>query len=303
MLKNKYKHIFIIFNNKSGVTDALVQIKKLLCILEQNYSDTTKISLIKVSSFEEIRSQVNIACLTADVLIVAGGDGTLRVVADELYRSSITIKLMILPIGTVNLVARELAIPLDDIKKWAEHLLYGKIKLVYPLYINEQIFLTVAGVGADSYVISRVSSEEKRRFGKGAYIYRATELAYQSWGTQFSVVVNERKITNCAKTVLILHGCYYAGNYRLLPDLGLSLADKFFYVLVFDKADTFELVKYALLTGVGRLMKDPSVHIYKAENVSIHAESGPFPVQADGDIVCSTPVKVIVAARPLTFIG
>ncbi len=302
LYKNKYKHIFVLFNNNSGAEKGYKRIQLLVDMLTNLYKEETEISFIETSSFDDLRKQTQHACVTGDLLIVAGGDGSLRIVADELYRIDKTIKLMVFPMGTINLVARELEMPLNNIKKWVERLAFGREKNVYPIYANEQIFLTVAGIGVDSYVVSRVNSEEKRMFGKNVYVYKATGLAYKSWHTKFSVIVDGELVTKVAKTVLILHGRYYAGNYNLLPDLSLSLSDNFFYVLVFDKIDALAIMKYVLLAGIGKLMQDPSIQIYKAENLQVNAETGDFPIQIDGDVVCNTPVEIKIAKQPLTFI-
>jgi diacylglycerol kinase family enzyme len=117
-----------------------------------------------------------------DVVLVAGGDGTVRTVAQELAGSGLPIGL--LPSGTGNLLARNLGIPLGDVSAAVRSACAGASRPVDLGWIEldpaedgvsgERFAFTVmAGAGFDAAIMSGASSEMKCRLGPVAYLVAA----------------------------------------------------------------------------------------------------------------------------------
>lgn len=108
-----------------------------------------------------------------DLVMVAGGDGTVRVVCGELADSGI--KLAIIPAGTGNLLARNLEIPLDY-ERALRLLSDGKPTPLDVLKFTSEddpetleYSVVMAGVGADAAIMQDTDDRLKRQIGSLAY--------------------------------------------------------------------------------------------------------------------------------------
>lgn len=111
-----------------------------------------------------------------DVILVAGGDGTLRVVAETLHETRIPLAL--LPVGTGNLFARNLRLPLNDVALSVRTAFVGSNRDVDIGFAELRLpdessrryaFLVMAGVGIDAQMAAHTNARLKKRVGWVAY--------------------------------------------------------------------------------------------------------------------------------------
>ena len=109
----------------------------------------------------------------ADIVLVCGGDGTIRNVAQVLAGSGTALGLV--PAGTSNVLARNLAIVLNDPARATRIALSGSNRAVDVGRVTidgcaeEQVFLVMAGVGFDAAIMAGAPHELKSRLGPLAY--------------------------------------------------------------------------------------------------------------------------------------
>jgi diacylglycerol kinase (ATP) len=108
-----------------------------------------------------------------NVVIAAGGDGTINEIIQELAGSETA--LGVLPIGTVNVWARETGIPLDTAAA-SEVLLYGRRREVDLGLVQNRYFLLMAGIGIDGEVTHAVEKKPLKRLGPLGYLLMGTWL-------------------------------------------------------------------------------------------------------------------------------
>lgn len=109
-----------------------------------------------------------------DAIGVYGGDGTVNEVLLGMHKTSSRAKLLILPGGTGNLLAKKLGI--DDDKEVAlKSFDFKRTKKIDLGKVNDKIFSLFASIGAVPEAIHEVSSEEKSKFGGLAYIKKSIE--------------------------------------------------------------------------------------------------------------------------------
>ncbi|PWH07552.1 sphingosine kinase [Brachybacterium endophyticum] len=164
----------------------------------------------------------------ADLVIAAGGDGTVREVAAALAHTGV--RMAILPVGTGNLLARNLDLPLDDLEKALRVALLGRDSLVDMGWMRigdgedalenaeKRAFLVIAGVGADAEVIGATDAKMKRRIGWPAYVVAGLN---KITGRAFEVSVSlpsGRQADMEARTVLIGNVGRLPGGITLMPD-------------------------------------------------------------------------------------
>ncbi|MEN9937391.1 MAG: hypothetical protein RLZZ387_3970, partial [Chloroflexota bacterium] len=126
-----------------------------------------------------------------DVVVAAGGDGTINEVVNGLAGTRAA--LAPLPVGTMNVWARELGLPLQP-RATAEALLQARVRSIDLGRAGSRYFLLMAGVGFDAAVVGEVRSPEKRRLGILAYVLRAVTVALRFRGARARVVVDGRRI-------------------------------------------------------------------------------------------------------------
>lgn len=100
-------------------------------------------------------------------VVAAGGDGTVNEVLCGIVGTSA--RLGVLPVGTANVFARELGIPLDWEEAWVR-IGQGREQLVDVGWANGSPFIQLAGVGFDGEVIAAVTPHSKTLLGPGAYV-------------------------------------------------------------------------------------------------------------------------------------
>jgi YegS/Rv2252/BmrU family lipid kinase len=200
-----------------------------------------------------------------DTVVAAGGDGTVNEVLTGLAGSQV--RLGVLPLGTMNVFAREHGVPLD----WEDALariLRENIKCVDLGMANDRPFVQLAGVGLDARVIQGVRRESKRIWGAGAYVASAVrELGREQ--PVFSVHI-EGVGVRTARWMLVGMGRHYGGAFPVFARAAHAdgLLD---VVLVRELGVGFSL---ACLAGVawGGHLKLRGVEYFQTRHVRVETE-------------------------------
>jgi len=137
----------------------------------------------------------------ADLVIAAGGDGTVSQVADGAALTGVPMG--IIPSGTSNVVAQELGIPLNIDK--ACQLIAGSpaILEVDAIQCGEQFFILAVGTGIDAEVMKSVSRESKRRYGPAAYAWSTLKVILGMQPRVFTIIADGKPFRTRAAVVLL----------------------------------------------------------------------------------------------------
>jgi YegS/Rv2252/BmrU family lipid kinase len=105
-----------------------------------------------------------------DVVLACGGDGTVTAAAAGL--AGTVTPLAVIPLGTGNLLARNLGLPVD-LGEALTVALTGRSRRLDAGRANGSLFLTMAGLGLDAKMLAGASEPVKKRFGWAAYVAAA----------------------------------------------------------------------------------------------------------------------------------
>jgi len=212
------------------------------------------------------------------VVIAAGGDGTLNAVVKGLAGTRTA--LGVLPTGTMNVFARELGIPYDNLDRAFEVILEGNVQEVDLFEANGVPFVQLAGVGFDAQVIEETTWETKKVLGPLAYLLSAVKVLGERPPRMIVESDDGRREEGVA--VLAGNGSLYGGQFKLFHRA--DNADSKLDVLVFKEAG-YKLVRDSLRgIALGKVDFDNStVTYFQTEGLTVRADRE-VPLEVDGEL-------------------
>ncbi len=240
-------------------------------------------------------------------IVAAGGDGTINEVAngianapDGLHKA----RLGILPLGSVNVLAKELAIPADVSRAW-EIIRDGherRVDLPWMEFAGaagreRRAFVILAGAGLDARAVEMVKWGEKKRLGTLAYIV-AGWRALNEARTPMTVTYGDKTIES-AELVLLGNGRYYGGRFPFFPKARMD--DGQLDICVFTRFQRRRLPIYVWALLTGRLGGLEGIHCFQTDSITLTTETR-VPVELDGDAVGHLPAKIGIQPQSLRVI-
>jgi diacylglycerol kinase (ATP) len=235
-----------------------------------------------------------------DVIVAAGGDGTISEVVNGLLRrddGAEDLPLGLIPLGTANVLALELGLP-TRAEKLAQILAIGSRRPCYPGLANERLFLMMAGVGFDAHVVNNVSLPLKKLIGKGAYVWATLRELWRGDARRYTIHIDDRTLT--AASIVISKGRLYGGRYVCTPDARLDQPS--FQVCLFQRSGVWATLRYILGFMRGAIPKMKDVTLIDARDFRIEGPTGD-PVQGDGDIITHLPLDIRIADKSVDLLA
>jgi len=237
----------------------------------------------------------------ADLILVAGGDGTVNEVMNGMVHSEVP--LGVLPFGTANVLGNEMGLGRPD--RVAAHLsALAPARIALGLLMGEadrrqRYFLLMAGAGFDALIVHKVDEKMKTVVGKGAY-WMAGFSQLGARLPEFNVDVDDRRYRS--SFALASRVCNYGGDLEIARNV--SLLDHNFELVLFEGTSTLPYIRYFLGVVTNRLQHVKGVTILHPRSVRFSAPDveEPIYVQADGELVTSLPATVSIVPRALTLL-
>lgn len=306
---NEFKKVLLVHNVSSGSAtfdfDRKQQMRILLAAFRVQFPKG-QLEEVTLSSYDEMLAVgARIYEEKIEWVVVAGGDGSLRALVETFVEKDYYPYVSIYPMGTVNLVAKELE-QKNSATAWFDNITKGGLTPVWLGKANDRIFLTVAGVGVDSLVVDNVSPTEKKYLSKLAYLKQGANVAGQemllhTWKYKFQVMIDDDGIWRDATSVLVSKSKFYAGKFYLTS--GGTISQPLLHVCLFTGGKAVDFLRYVALIAADFLELDKSVNIIKAQKVDIKCNVQNFPAELDGDSVATSPLTISLLPKPLNFIS
>lgn len=165
-----------------------------------------------------------------DLVIAAGGDGTVRVVAETLAGGDVPLAL--LPSGTGNLLARNMDLTLDDVEHSVRTAFTGRDRAIdlgrieirgEDGAVTEHAFLVMAGLGIDAKMLAATDDDLKARIGWLAYVAAIVTAFRDDNGLRLQYRLDDGPVRRLHANTVIVGNCgTLTGNILLLPDAALD---------------------------------------------------------------------------------
>jgi YegS/Rv2252/BmrU family lipid kinase len=241
-----------------------------------------------------------------DVIVAAGGDGTvnevLNGIADAPHGLD-QVRFAVLPLGTINVFAREIRMPKAISAAW-EVILAGhetRIDLPEAQFSTEagpqsRYFAQMAGAGWDSLAIDAVSWQTKKRIGGMAYVTAGLRVLA---GRMPEVIASDGASTIRGKLILVGNGQFYGGNYRFFPlaDLRDGLLD----VTVFKGVRPDRIARALAGLALNKLYTIGGATHFKARELTLESASR-MPFHVEGETAGWLPARFCIRGKALRVV-
>jgi diacylglycerol kinase (ATP) len=233
---------------------------------------------------------------TFDVVVAAGGDGTINEAANGII-CGCGLPLGIIPLGTANVLAAEIGLA-NDAASLARTIVKGHALTIHPGVANGRRFLLMTGVGFDAEVVAAVTPRQKRTLGKAAYVMQSLKLLPRYDYPPFRITVDGR--TYDAWSVIVAKGRYYAGRFVCAPHADLTVPS--FEICLFERVGAGAVLSYGAALLCDRLPTHPGITLLTGQQILIEGREG-APVQGDGDNFGKLPLTIDVAPETLSLLA
>ncbi len=234
-----------------------------------------------------------------DLVVVAGGDGTIAAVAAGMAGS--TIPMGIIPTGTWNAIARHLMLSFNPNKALALITGNHQVKHLDLMSMGTSIHAMNLGVGLSARVIKETSREKKRRFGNLAYYAGLVRQVFGIKLTSYRIIADGKKYRGKALEIMVAnYGVVGLNAVESLLDVHPD--DGKADVLIFKPRTVLDLPEMFWQALVRRKKRSPKFQQLRASSTIFIQTNPPMDVQADGEVVGQTPITVNVLQRSVRVI-
>jgi diacylglycerol kinase (ATP) len=241
-----------------------------------------------------------------EIIVAAGGDGTLNEVLNGIFNAPNGFeraRLGVLPLGTVNVFAREVQIPLKLERAW-ETLRNGRETLIDLGVVDyeengvpaRRCFAQLAGAGLDARAIELVNWRLKKKIGPLAYVVAGLKALMEG---QTKIKVTSGKSEGAGELVLIGNGSLYGGEFRIFPPA--DMRDGLLEACVFSKVNWLTLFRCAPRLLIRGTLPRAATANYQSETLTLTSASR-VPFEVDGEFAGYLPATFSMRRMQLRVI-
>lgn len=233
----------------------------------------------------------------ASRVVVAGGDGTIRLALPAVIGTDFALAL--LPVGSVNVLARELGLPLT-LEEAARVAAGARVRRIDLGVGNGAPFAINLGVGFDAAVVHAVRPGLKRTIGSAAYVVQGLAVLAAHRPRSLRVTVDDALVVERnAWLAVITNITRYTYRFRLCPEAVID--DGWLHLCLFAADTLTGRARQVVAVLRQRHVGAEGVEHYRGRRFRFECDP-PLPVQMDGDAAGTTPLEVEVAAQAMSVV-
>lgn len=283
------KRARIIYNPTSGREAIRRDLVDILYVYEKAGYETSAFA-----TTAEPNSALNEARRAAEagfeLLVAAGGDGTINEVVNGIAPLEKRPMLAIIPAGTTNDYARALRIPREDPLEAAKVILKGKAAQMDVGQANDTYFINIAAGGSLSELTYSVPSKLKSMYGYLAYVVKGAEMLTRVAPMNLRVEYDNGVFEGRSSMFFLALTNSVGGFEQIVPDAQLD--DGKFTLLVVKTTKFAEILQLISEVLTGKHVDNPNLLYVKSENVTIKPldENAKVMINLDGEYGGDAPV-------------
>ncbi|MBS9335806.1 diacylglycerol kinase family lipid kinase [Fructobacillus papyrifericola] len=314
------KRARIIYNPSSGREMVKREMLGILNVYEQaGYETSTFATTPEPLSAQKEATRAALAGF--DLIVAAGGDGTINEVVNGIAPLAKRPKMAIIPAGTTNDYARALKVSRDDPLEAAKVILknqsikmdIGQIQAFSPAEVGKEgsalekqpvrYFMNIAALGTLSELTYAVPSAMKSLYGYLAYLVKGAELLTRLKPVSAKVTFDDGEYEGDISMIFLALTNSVAGFETIVPDAKLD--DGMFTLLIVKKSNLWQIAQLAaqVLKG-GAHTHNPNLIYKKTAKVEIEPTNGdPIKVNLDGEYGGDAPMTFENLKQHIEFVA
>lgn len=272
------KRAIFLYNKKSGRATIAQKAHKIVNILRQGGYDATGEVIDFTRDQLEGRGEF-------DLVVVAGGDGTVNYVVNVMKQGGVKARLGIIPAGTANDFALALGMSKNPLKA-AQQIATGVVDRVDCGYVNGLFFVNVFSFGVFTTTSQRTPDALKHRLGKLAYIIEGIKELNALHDMDLRIAADDKTFRIKSLMVLVLNG-KTAGGFQLARKA--SVTDGKFDCLILEQQSFVSAIYSAFIYILGG--RPSKIRYINASNIQILSDENE-PTDADGQRGVDFPLNI-----------
>lgn len=282
------KRCRIIYNPTSGREAMKNDLVEILNVLENAGYETS--AYATTPEPKSAQNEAKRAALAGvDLVIAAGGDGTINEVVNGIAPLEKRPKLGIIPAGTTNDYARALKIPRESPLEAAKVIAKGQTVKMDIGQAGDQYFVNIAAGGLLSELTYSVPSQLKSLFGYLAYLVKGAELLPRIRPVNMRIEYDDGVFDGQASMFFLALTNSIGGFEQIVPDA--SLDDGKFTLIVVKTSNLLEILQLiTMVLNGGKHVNDPRVLYVKTKKVKAEAPDSKMMINIDGEYGGDAPM-------------
>lgn len=239
------------------------------------------------------------------MIVAAGGDGTLNEVVNGIGATNPDVRLGLIPLGTGNDFARTLDLP-TDLDEAIAVLAAGHTRAIDLVRVTSdkvRYFVNVSAGGFSGLVDEKLTARMKKTWGPLAYLRSAVAALPQLRAYRTTVSLTKRKrsteSTFSLYNVVIANGRYVGGGTQIAPEA--SIDDGLLDIILIKERSAAELTLLAAKVALGHHLSSDAIVFRRAAKVTVNSRPGMW-FNVDGELVGNEPAAFEVLPRALQFV-
>lgn len=268
-------------------------VRRILSFIERSLEERGRTVLVARTKYSGHAAQLARRLSPGRRAVIAvGGDGTLREIASGIDPS---VPLGVIPLGTVNVLAKDLGIP-EDTQRALETILENRVVSIDLARLRDEVFLLMASAGLDAVTVHNVNRISKRFLGQFAYALAGLRSSLTTRPRLYRVGIvdrgEKREIVERGYLVIVSNGRYYAGKFTINPSA--SLRSGKLHVMIYKRPGLIDNLVLVFKVLSGQMLKFKDVSFFTADEVTIEGKRRPPTMQFDGDRAPGGPVRITI---------
>ena len=238
-----------------------------------------------------------------ELIVAAGGDGTLNEVVNGIGENSANVRVGLIPLGTGNDFARSIAVP-PDVDTAIDLIRAGETRAIDLVRVTSdevRYFVNVSAGGFSGLVNEKLTAEMKKTWGPLAYLRSAAAALPELRAYRTTLAFdNDESLMFELYNVVVANGRYVAGGMLIAPEAAID--DGLLDVILIPKRPAPELALAVAQIALGTHLSSDAIVYRRTAKLTVNSKPGMW-FNVDGELVGNEPARFEIVPRALNFIA